>query len=310
MHPTVPPLTCHLCLKEQTVITDVESGEVICGNCGMVITDKVQDTTNPEWRAFTVEEQNSKARTGAPTSLALYDMGLSTIIGRTNRDASGQILDASMRSTIERLRTWDARIMVHNSEDRNLRQAFQQLDTLKDKLGLSDAIVEKTAYIYRKACERQLARGKTIAGVLTAAMYIACRDMGIPRTLKEISTISNIKRKDIARNYRMLVFELDIIIPIVDPMNCIIRIANRVKLSDKTKRKAIRIMNNIAKEEIILSAGKNPMGFAASVLYLASIITKDDDKITQMELAEAAGVTEVTIRNICKSLRGYIDLTN
>jgi transcription initiation factor TFIIB len=310
MHPTVPPLTCHLCLKEQTIITDVESGEVICGNCGMVITDKVQDTTNPEWRAFTVEEQNSKARTGAPTSLALYDMGLSTIIGRTNRDASGQILDASMRSTIERLRTWDARIMVHNSEDRNLRQAFQQLDTLKDKLGLSDAIVEKTAYIYRKACERQLARGKTIAGVLTAAMYIACRDMGIPRTLKEISTISNIKRKDIARNYRMLVFELDIIIPIVDPMNCIIRIANRVKLSDKTKRKAIRIMNNIAKEEIILSAGKNPMGFAASVLYLASIITKDDDKITQMELAKAAGVTEVTIRNICKSLRGYIDLTN
>jgi transcription initiation factor TFIIB len=310
MQPVVPPITCYFCLKDENVITDVESGEVICGNCGTVITDRGQDTTNPEWRAFTVEEKNNKARTGAPTSLAVHDMGLSTIIGRTNRDASGQILDASMRSTIERLRTWDARIQVNNSEGRNLRQAFQQLDTLKDKLGLSDAIVEKTAYIYRKAYEKQLPRGKTIAGVLTAAMYIACRDMGIPRTLKEISTISNIKRKDIARNYRMLVFELDIIIPIVDPMNCIIRIANRVKLSDKTKRHAIRMMNNIAKEEIILSAGKNPMGFAASVLYLASIITKDDDNVTQMELAEAAGVTEVTIRNICKSLRKYIDLTN
>jgi transcription initiation factor TFIIB len=310
MQPVVPPITCYFCLKDENVITDVESGEVICGNCGTVITDKAQDTNNPEWRAFTVEEKNNKARTGAPTSLAVHDMGLSTIIGRTNRDASGQILDASMRSTIERLRTWDARIQVHNSEGRNLRQAFQQLDTLKDKLGLSDAIVEKTAYIYRKAYEKQLPRGKTIAGVLTAAMYIACRDMGIPRTLKEISTISNIKRKDIARNYRMLVFELDIIIPIVDPMNCIIRIANRVKLSDKTKRHAIRMMNNIAKEEIILSAGKNPMGFAASVLYLASIITKDDDNVTQMELAEAAGVTEVTIRNICKALRRYIDLTN
>jgi transcription initiation factor TFIIB len=141
-------------------------------------------------------------------------------------------------------------------------------------------------------------------------MYIACRDMGIPRTLKEISTISNIKRKDIARNYRMLVFDLEIVIPIVDPMNCIIRIANRVKLSDKTKRQAVRMMNNIAKEEIILSAGKNPMGFAASVLYLANIITKEDDNITQIELAEAAGVTEVTIRNICKCLRRYTDLTN
>jgi len=311
MQPIVPPIVCYLCLKDENVITDVESGEVICGNCGTVITDKAQDTTSPERRTFRVEEKDNKARTGAPTSLAVHDMGLSTIIGRTNRDASGQILDASMRSTIERLRTWDARIQVHNSEGRNLRQAFQQLDTLKDKLGLSNAIVEKTAYIYRKAYERQLPRGKTIAGVLTAAMYIACRDMGIPRTLKEISTISNIKRKDIARNYRMLVFELDIIIPIVDPMNCIIRIANRVKLSDKTKRHAIRMMNNIAKEEIILSAGKNPMGFAASILYLASIIIKDDNNnVTQMELAEAAGVTEVTIRNICKSLRRYIDLTN
>jgi transcription initiation factor TFIIB len=306
MQPIVPPLTCHLCLKDQDVITDPESGEVICSNCGLVIADKNQDSTSPEWRAFTTEEKNEKARTGSPTSLAVHDMGLSTVIGRTNRDAGGQILDVSMRSTIERLRTWDSRIQVHSSEDRNLRQAFQHLDTLKDKLGLSYAIVEKTAYIYRKAYERQLPRGKTIAGVLTAAMYIACRDMGAPRTLKEIAAISNIKRKDIARNYRMLVFELDIKIPIVDPMSCIIRIANRVNLSDKTKRQAIRFMNNINKGEIVLSAGKNPMGFAASVLYLASISTKDDDHIRQKGLAEAAGVTEVTIRNICKSLRRHM----
>jgi transcription initiation factor TFIIB len=303
MQPIMPPLTCHLCLKNEDVITDHESGEIICSNCGMVITDKTQDVATPEWRAYTTEEKNEKARTGSPTSLAVHDMGLSTVIGRANRDAGGQILDVSMRSTIERLRTWDSRIQVHSSEDRNLRQAFQHLDTLKDKLGLSYAIVEKTAYIYRKAYERQLPRGKTIVGVLTAATYIACRDMGAPRTLKEIATVSNIKRKDIARNYRTLVFELDIKIPIVDPTNCIIRIANKVSLSDKTKRQAIRLMGNLAKDEIVLSAGKNPMGFAASVLYLASIATKDDDHIRQKSLAEAAGVTEVTIRNICKSLR-------
>ena len=302
----MPPLTCHLCLKNEDVITDHESGEIICSNCGMVITDKTQDAATPEWRAYTTEEKNEKARTGSPTSLAVHDMGLSTVIGRANRDAGGQIFDVSMRSTIERLRTWDSRIQVHSSEDRNLRQAFQHLDTLKDKLGLSYAIVEKTAYIYRKAYERQLPRGKTIVGVLTAAMYIACRDMGAPRTLKEIATVSNIKRKDIARNYRTLVFELDIKIPIVDPMSCIIRIANKVSLSDKTKRQAIRLMGNIAKDEIVLSAGKNPMGFAASILYLARIATKDDDHIRQKGLAEAAGVTEVTIRNICKSLRRHV----
>lgn len=310
MEATFPSIICCLCLNDQNVITDVESGEVICGNCGMVIIEKTQDTSIPEWRAFTVEEKNEKARTGGPTFLARHDRGLATIIGRANKDARGQVLDAAMRSIFERLRTCDSRTQLHSSADRNLWCAFSQLDILKDKLGLSDAIVEKTAYIYRKACKRQLPRGRTIVGVLTAAMYIACRDMGIPRTLKEISTISNIKRKDIARNYRMLVIELEIVIPIVDPMNCIIRIADRVKLSDKTKRQAVKMMNNIAKEEIVLSAGKNPMGFAASVLYLANIITKEDDNMTQIELAEAAGVTEVTIRNICRSLRRYTDLTN
>ena len=190
MQPNVCPITCYFCLKDQNVIADPESGEVICGNCGMVISEKAQDMSTPEWRAFTAEEKNSKARTGSQSSLAVHDIGLSTIIGRTNMDATGQRLDTYMLSTTRRLRTWDFRIQVHNSEYRNLRQAFQHLDTLKDKLGLSDAIVEKTAYIYRKAYERQLARGKTIAVVLTAAMYIACRDMGTPRTLKEIATIS------------------------------------------------------------------------------------------------------------------------
>lgn len=187
MQPIVPPLTCHLCLKDQDVITDPESGEVICSNCGLVIADKNQDSASPEWRAFTTEEKNEKARTGSPTSLAVHDMGLSTVIGRTNRDAGGQILDVSMRSTIERLRTWDSRIQVHSSEDRNLRQAFQHLDTLKDKLGLSYAIVEKTAYIYRKAYERQLPRGKTIAGVLTAAYVYCLQRYGCPQNAKRNS---------------------------------------------------------------------------------------------------------------------------
>jgi transcription initiation factor TFIIB len=78
-------------------------------------------------------------------------MGLSTIIGRENKDATGRKLDAATSSAIERLRTWDYRMKVHTSKDRNLMHALQELDILKNKLGLSDAIVEKTAYIYRKA---------------------------------------------------------------------------------------------------------------------------------------------------------------
>jgi transcription initiation factor TFIIB len=293
------PTTCSVYHKDYTdIITDSESGEVVCGNCGMVISEKAQDMSTPEWRAFTAEERNEKARTGAPTSLAIHDRGLATIISSTDRDASGQKLDISTHTTFKRLRTWDFRTQRHSSSDRSLWTAFSQLDTLKDKLGLSDAIIEKTAYIYRKAQERSMVRGRTLSSILAAAVYIACREMGVPKTLKDISTISNIKRKDIARNYRQLVNELGIKIPVADHMKCIARIANNANLTEKTKRHAMNMMKEVIKREI--PAGKHPMSLAATVLYLSSI--KTGESVSQIDIAEAAGITEVTLRNRIKEL--------
>ena len=163
----------------------------------MIILHRIQQISRPEQRLFNAEEVSDRSKTGIPTSLARHDMGLSTIVGRANRDASGQILDVAMRSTMERLRMWDFRTQRYTPTDRNLSLAFSELDRLKDKLALSDAIVEKTAYIYRKAQERGLVRGRTIPAVLVSAIYIACREMGISRTLKDVVAVSNIRLKKI-----------------------------------------------------------------------------------------------------------------
>ncbi|HTH22646.1 MAG TPA: TFIIB-type zinc ribbon-containing protein [Nitrososphaeraceae archaeon] len=300
---TTNSITCSVCCNDYTdIITDSESGEVVCSNCGMVITEKSEDIANPEWRAFTAEEQNEKVRTGAPTSLARHDRGLATIISKTGRDASGQKLDTAMHSTYKRLRTWDYRILHNSSIDRNLWQAFSQLNALKDKLGLSETIIEKTAYIYRKAEERGLIRGRTISGMVTAAIYIACREIETPRTLKEIATISNIKRKNIALCCRLLIRELDLKVPIADPMKCIVKIANKANLSEKITRQAMNIMTEVVKRGI--SAGKNPMSFAATVLYISSF--KNGENVRQSDIAKAAGITEVTLRNRIKELNSTV----
>jgi transcription initiation factor TFIIB len=297
-------IICSICnKKEGQAVTDPKSGEVICSNCGMVMVEAVSENRS-EWRAFKTEEANQRSRTGTPTSLARHDMGLATIIGRTDKDASGRGLDASMRSTMERLRTWDSRIQVYSPADRNLRQAFGMLERVKDKLGLSATIIEKTAYIYRKAQERGLVRGRTIRSVMAAAIYITCREMAMSRTLNDVAFLNNIKRKELARTIRLLILELDIKIPILDPIKCVVRVANNVNLSEKTKRQAMAIMHNVTKSGI--SAGKDPMGLAGSVLYLSS--KNSGENITQMDSAEAAGVTEVTIRNRFKDLRNRIDL--
>ena len=194
---------------------------------------------------------------------------------------------------MNRLRTWDLRAHIHTSVERNLIQAFNERDILKDKLALSGAIVEKSAYIYRKVLDRGLVRGRTTLGIMAAASYAGCREMETPWTLKDIAAASNIKRKDIARNYRMLLSELDFKVPNPDPMKCIVKVANKANLCENTKRRAISIMKDIIKKEI--PAGKDPMGIAATVLYIACLYT--GEKRTRTDIAQAAGVTEVTLRN-------------
>ncbi len=290
-------ISCARCGKNG-MLTDNVTGERYCGKCGYVISEKIDDS-GPEWRSFPNEGGKDPARTGVPTSLTMHDMGLATIIGPTNKDSSGKPLSTSMRSTIERLRTWDSRSQVHEPVDRNFRQAFSELSRLKDKLTISNSVLEKAAYIYRKAMEKGLVRGRSISALIAASLYTACRDTETPRTLKDVGEAANIKKKDIARCYRLLHRQLDLKMPVVNSIQCISRIASKIGISEKTKRSACLVLKEA--QDSHESAGKDPMGLAAAALYLSCV--KNDESLTQRDIAAAANVTEVTIRNRYKSLR-------
>ena len=75
-------------------------------------------------------------------------------------------------------------------------------------------------------------------------------------------------------------------------------------MSEKAKRQAFTIMKQANKRKI--PAGKDPMGLAASALYIACKQTAENK--TQSDMAKAAGVTEVTIRNRIRSLGKDLDL--
>ena len=289
--------TCARCGKN-SILTDEVTGENFCGKCGYVITEKSQES-GPEWRSFQKDGGADPARTGAPSSLMIHDMGLSTVINPLNKDASGKPLSTSMKSTIERLRTWDSRSQVHAPVDRNLRQALSDLNKLKDKVSIPANVLEKAAYIYRKALEKKLVRGRSISAMIAASLYAACRDTETPRTLKDVADAGNIKKKDISRCYRILHQELELKMPVVDPVQCVARIASSIGITEKTKRFAVKVLKDAQAHEE--SAGKDPMGLAAAALYL-SCVKNGEDK-TQRDIAEAANVTEVTIRNRYKGLR-------
>ena len=285
------------------LIHDYDTGETVCGSCGLVLHEQMMDK-GPEWRAFTQEEKESRSRVGIPTSFSVHDKGLSTAIGRVDRDAFGRKLPLQTRLQMWRLRKWQIRSRVHSSVDRNLAQAMAELDRLSDKSYIPPSVKEKAAVIYRKALDKGLVRGRSIAAIAAASLYAACRDTGTPRTLREIAEASLVDKKDVARCYRLLLRELGVQMPIADPLTYISKIAERTGISGKTQGMAIQILSDAKRRRA--AAGKDPMGLAAAALYLACL--QNDEKKTQKDIAEAAGVTEVTVRNRYKSLKRQLGL--
>jgi transcription initiation factor TFIIB len=291
-------------LLSSLVITDPETGELIRKDTGEVISDNIL-SQQKEWRSFNIEEGENRARIGTPTSLAIHDMGLATKIGKEATDASGNVIDATTRMRMSRLRMWNSRSQSHSSTERSLQQAFTMLSRIKDRLGLPNHVTEKAAYTYRKAQERGLIRGDTIGSVLAASIYVAARQSGVLRTLDDISKISDLKTGEVARSYRRIMSELDIKVPLIDVKKYIIKVANNLNFDEKIKRKALELVEHAQKKNLIV--GKDPMSIAASIIYLVNL--SESKPTTQAEIAKAAGVTEVTVRNRSKELREKLDVS-
>ncbi|MGD0451805.1 MAG: transcription initiation factor IIB [Candidatus Bathyarchaeia archaeon] len=289
--------------ESKNLVHDYDSGETICGDCGLVLYEQMLDK-GPEWRAFTQEEKTSRSRVGMPTSYSIHDKGLSTTISQVDRDAFGRKLPISTRLQMWRLRKWQIRSRVHSSIDRNLAQAMAELERLSSKVSISPPIKEKAAVIYRRALDKTLVRGRSINAIAAAALYAACRKSGSPRTLREISEASLVDKKDVARCYRLLLQELDFHMPVSDPLTYVSKIAEKNGVSGKTQGTAIAMLREARLKRF--SAGKDPMGMAAAALYIACL--QNNEKITQKDIAEAAGVTEVTVRNRYKALKKQLKI--
>lgn len=279
------------------LMRDYECAEIVCMNCGFVIAAKLADR-GPEWRAFNAEQRAKRARVGAPLTYTIHDKGLSTMIDWHDRDIYGKRLSPGQKAQIYRLRKWQRRIRVSDATERNLAFALSEISKISNALNLPKNILETASVIYRRAVKERLIRGRSIQSVTAAAVYVACRQCGLARTLEEIAQASNISKKEVGRSYRFLIKELDYFIPPLKPSQYIAKFSNQLTMQGKVEEIAHKILKNA--RELKLTSGRGPTGIAAAASYIASVLT--GERKTQREIAEIAQVTEVTIRNRYKEL--------
>ncbi|MBT8171675.1 transcription initiation factor IIB [Candidatus Bathyarchaeota archaeon] len=279
------------------LMRDYECAEIVCMGCGFVVAAKLTDQ-GPEWRAFNDEQRAKRARAGAPATFTIHDKGLSTMIDWHDRDVYGKRIAPSQKAQIYRLRKWQRRIRVSDATERNLAFALSEISKIANNLNLPKNILETASVIYRKAVKERLIRGRSIQGVTAAAIYVACRQCGIARTLDDIAQASTVNKKEVGRSYRFLIKELNYFIPPLKPSQYITKFSNQLTMQGKVEEIAHKILAS-AKEQK-LTSGRGPTGIAAAASYIASVLT--GERKTQREIAEIAQVTEVTIRNRYKEL--------
>ena len=282
--------------------TDSGRAEVSCTRCGLVIDENLMDM-GPEWRAFDHEQRDKRVRVGAPMSNAIHDKGLPTVIDWRNKDAQGRNISMENRVQFYRLRKWQRKIRVSGSGERNLAFALSEIDRNSSNLGLPRSVREDACVIYKDAVNHKLIRGRSIESVATASIYVACRRCNVPRTLEEIASVSKVTKKDVGRTYRFLSRELKIKLAPTSPADYVPRFASKIGLSTEAQSKAIEIIDKASQNG--LTSGKGPTGVAAAALYIASVLI--GERKTQKEIADVAGVTEVTIRNRYKELSEKLD---
>jgi transcription initiation factor TFIIB len=281
---------CSLC-DSKALVFDAETSETVCSSCGMVVHDNTE-SMGPEWRVYSGGDIESKSRTGMPTSLAFHDMGLSTFISYSNVDANGAVISPEQMSKVQRMRRWNKISSNNRSYHRNLKNAFAILSTIKDKLSLNDALIEKSAYNYRKALDRRIIKGRSIRALVVASVYAACRELNVPRTLDEIAQTANTDSIFAGKCYRLLVRFLKLHLPVLDSNVYLAKIANKAKVSEKTYRRALEMLTAIKENPI--SHGKDPNALAVAVLYAACM--KENEKVSQAQIAVAGDTSIVTLR--------------
>lgn len=275
-------------------------GELFCAQCGLVIEEEKIDFSQ-EWRAFDQAQREARARTGAPLTITKHDRGLSTEIGRSGVSEIMK-LPAKKRATFFRYKKWQSRVL--DATERNLRYSLSELKRLVSQMGLPESVEIDAAVIYRRAVAKGLVRGRSMEAVVAAALYTACRKQHTPRTLEEIAEVSGVDKREIGRTYRFICRELGIRILPADAKDFIPRFASELGLSSKAQAKAAKIIEMAREKEI--TSGKGPTGIAAAALYIAANLL--GERVTQRQVADVAGVTEVTIRNRYSSITEKLGL--
>ena len=302
------PQSCPEC--QSSLVDDVQNGEIICSGCGVVVADQMVDH-GPETVSSNLEDRMKLARATGQTTYSQHDLGITTEISISTKDFSGKTINREVANQMNNLRKWQQRVRISSPRERRLANVLSKMGETCDGLNLSRNVLETASMIYRNLDGHIDVKGKSVASITAATIYMACKQCDVVRSLEEICkgicTQKDVKSKTklAAKYYRTMVMEMgQLSAPVVTMDKYISKIANMTQTEVRVERLALEIAEKTKDSSI--ADGKAPNGIAAAYLYVASVLLGQN--VLQRDVSSIAGVTEVTIRNRCKEILTYYKL--
>ncbi|MGI0004258.1 MAG: transcription initiation factor IIB [Candidatus Nitrosotenuis sp.] len=293
---------------KSSLVDDVQSGERICSMCGIVVLEQLADY-GPESKSSSPEERMKLTRASGQTTFSQHDLGIATEISISTKDYSGKTINYQVANQMNSLRKWQQRVRVSSPRERRLANVLSMIGSTCQNITLSDNVLETASMIYRNLDNYMEVKGKSVACIAAAVIYMACKQCNVVRSLEEVcgGVGSNkdlkMRTKLAAKYYRMLVMELgSVTAPVITMDKYISKISNLTGTDVRVERLALEISDKT--KDMNVADGKAPNGIASAYLYIASLLLGQN--VLQRDVSSVAGVTEVTIRNRCKEiLSGY-----
>ncbi|BFZ20289.1 hypothetical protein BsWGS_23328 [Bradybaena similaris] len=285
-------LTAQLICREHPdaiLVEDYHAGDMICPECGLVVGDRVIDVGS-EWRTFSNEKDTKdNSRVGAAENPLFDGADMSTMIATgtasdSMKDEFGKALYKNRRSV--------------SSSDRALITAYREIAQMADRLNLPKMLVDRASTLFKKVHDSKALKGRSNDAIVSACVYIACRQDGVPRTFKEICAVSKVSKKEIGRVFKLILKNLETSVDIITTGDFMSRFCSNLSLSSAIQKAATYIARKAVEMDLV--PGRSPISVAAAAIYMAS--QASDDKKTAKEIGDIAGVAEVTIRQSYKSI--------
>jgi transcription initiation factor TFIIB len=323
------------------LIHDYSKGEYICQKCGYVVMDQIDDY-GPESHSTEFDEKMKTMRASGSTSYSLHDYGLRTEISFTSKDYSGKPIDYQIAEQINNMRRWHSRIRVSSTKERRLSNVLSKINETCSAMSLPKTLIETAAVLYRNYENKSEAKGKSIACIAAATIYLACKRFSVVRSLEEIVKSTGITKqhksslKLAAKYYRLMVMEMGIFTEINSstvtsktssssitatsasksnfpsqsliqstPIPVTLAIDQYIaKLANTAKidTKVERLAIDIAHKTKDSLLGDGKAPNGLAAAYIYLAAVLLGFNLLQMDISSLAGITEVTIRNRCKDI--------